>query len=73
MQCHTRDGYYAVGESRFDGASQLWFDDVQSLRNALNSPEHKDRVKPDMERFLEMKYNFSLVVKEHWIIGPEKR
>ncbi|MGD0338938.1 MAG: EthD domain-containing protein [Bacteroidota bacterium] len=73
MQCHTRDGYYTIGESRFDGASQLWFDDVQSLRNALNSPEYKNLVEPDMEQFLEMKYNFSLVVKEHWIIGPGKR
>ena len=73
MQCHTRDGYYTVGEARFDGASQLWFDDIRALQNALISPEYNEMLRPDMGKFLEIKYNFSLVVKEHWIIGPEQR
>ena len=73
LQCHTRDGAYIVGESRFDGVSQIWFDNVQSLQKALNSPEFKNIVEPDMEQFLEIKYNFSLVTKENWIIGPESR
>jgi uncharacterized protein (TIGR02118 family) len=73
MQCHTRDGYYAVGEARFDAASQIWFNDVQSLKKALDSDEYKKHVLPDMEKFLEMKYNFSVVVKENWIIGPNPR
>jgi uncharacterized protein (TIGR02118 family) len=73
MQCHTRDGFYIFGESRFDAVSQLWFDDTEALRKALASPEYNNWVKPDMEKFLEMKYNFSLVTRENWIIGPQPR
>lgn len=73
IQCHAKDGLYAVGESRFDSCSMLWFDDVKALEKALASDVYTKGVKLDMGKFLEVKYNFGMVAKEHWIIGPEPR
>lgn len=73
LQCHSKDALYTMGESRFDGAWQLWFDDVQALEKALGSSQYKEKVEPDLENFVETRYLFGMVVKEHWIIGPEAR
>jgi len=70
---HVRDSFYAVGEARFDAVTQMWFDDTQALGNALASPVMAKAVRPDESRFAEPKYTFSMVVQEHWIIGPEPR
>src|SRR5262249_54722900 len=34
VQCHVRDSFYTVGESRFDAVAQLWFDDTRALEQA---------------------------------------
>ncbi len=40
VQCHTLSELY-VGERppAYDGAAELWFDDLESLRQAMASPE----------------------------------
>ena len=35
LQCHVRDGAYAIGEPILDAVIMLWFDDVAALRTAL--------------------------------------
>lgn len=72
-QCHARDSLYAVGESRFDAAYMMWFDNPGALEKALESEQYKQTVYPDLLKFAEEKYLFKLQMKEHWIIGPEIR
>jgi uncharacterized protein (TIGR02118 family) len=73
LQCHVRDSYYALGESRFDAIAQLWFDDTQALQQALDSPCYHDSVAPNWTLFTDPKYLLTLAATEHWIIGPEAR
>ncbi|MBF2007948.1 MAG: EthD family reductase [Chlorogloeopsis fritschii C42_A2020_084] len=72
LQCHVRDSFYAIGESILDCVSQLWFDDIQSLEKALNSPQGKE-AEQDLANFIEPKYVHTFVATEHWVIGPEPR
>ncbi|MFQ4142639.1 EthD family reductase [Chlorogloeopsis sp. ULAP02] len=72
LQCHVRDSFYAIGESILDCVSQLWFDDVQSLEKALNSPQGKE-AEQDLANFIEPKYVHTFVATEHWVIGPQPR
>jgi uncharacterized protein (TIGR02118 family) len=73
IQCHVRDSFYAVGESRFDAVSMFWFDSVAALEAALDSALAQEKLKADDALFLEQKYVFGMAAKEHWIIGPEFR
>lgn len=73
LQCHARDGLYTLGESRFDGVWQLWFDNLNALESALDSDYFQQQVRPDYDNFLDTNNVFQQVAEEHWIIGPEKR
>jgi hypothetical protein len=73
LHCHTRDGAYTFGEPSFDSVEQLWFDDVEALRHAVDSPFFVHRVRLAREVVVDPKYVFSLAAKENWIIGPEAR
>jgi hypothetical protein len=72
LQCHTRDGFYTVGEAVLDAAYQLWFDDADALAHALESPEF-ERASAGLARIVEPRYVHRLVTREHWIIGPASR
>lgn len=72
LQNHAVDGMYAVGEAVLDGAHQLWFDNVDDLSAALASPEFR-AAEDELSSFVEARYLHELVVREHWIIGPEYR
>ncbi|MFF4418728.1 EthD family reductase [Streptosporangium sp. NPDC001559] len=72
LQCHTRDGYYGVGEAVLDAAYQLYFDDLDALENALGSAAYKQATE-DLLEFVEPRYVHRLVTRQHWIIGPEPR
>lgn len=71
-QCHVRDSFYAIGEAILDCVAMLWFDSLESLNIALNSPQNQ-LAAADLNNFIEMKYIHTFVVQEHWIIGPEVR
>ena len=73
LQCHVRDGFYAIGEALLDCVSQLWFDDIEALEKAYKSPEYENGVKPDFANLFEPKYIHTMVTDETWIIGPEFR
>jgi uncharacterized protein (TIGR02118 family) len=72
LVCFTRDSWYAVGEPRFDGIVQAWFDDVASLDRMLETREFIEGGADDVN-FLEPKHIFFMAVKEHWVIGPKAR
>jgi hypothetical protein len=73
LHCHTRDGFYVFGEASFDSVEQLWFDDVEALKEAVASPYFTEQVKAAREQIVDLKYVFSLAAKEAWIVGPEAR
>ena len=73
LQCHTRDSYYAMGESRFDAISQLWFDNAETIEQTITSPLYRDTILADLKQFTDPKYLMTMAANEHWIIGPEER
>jgi len=72
-QCHVRDSFYTLGEAILDSASLLWFDDISTLEQMMESPEYKEQVQPDLANFVDLKYVHTMVATEKWIIGPESR
>ena len=73
LQCHVRDSYYAMGESRFDAIAQLWFDDARAIEEVSQSPQFLNTVMPNLTLFTDPKYLMTMAANEHWIIGPEAR
>jgi uncharacterized protein (TIGR02118 family) len=72
IQGHVRDGAYAVGEAILDCVEQLWFDSVDAALTAQRSVQH-DMVRADYRLFAEERYVHTMLVQEHWIIGPQPR
>jgi uncharacterized protein (TIGR02118 family) len=72
QQGHVRDGFYAVGEAILDCVEQLWFDSVEAVFAAERSVQH-DMFAADYRLFAEERYVHRMLVREHWIIGPEPR
>lgn len=71
-QGHVRDAAYAVGESILDCVEQLWFDSVDEALAAQRAPQ-QEPVEADMRGFAAARYVHRMLVREHWIIGPEPR
>ncbi len=72
IQGHVRDNFYAVGEAVLDCVEQLWFDSVDAVLAAQRSVQ-QDIVNRDYHLFSVERYVHKLLVREHWIIGPEPR
>lgn len=72
LQCHTRDGSYAVGETAFDAVYQCWFDTADALGAALESAEYQ-RALDDLQDLAEPRYIHRMAAAERWVIGPESR
>lgn len=72
IQGHVRDGAYAVGESVLDCVEQLWFDSVDATLAAQSSVQ-QDMVRADYRLCAEERYIHTMLVQEHWIIGPQPR
>ncbi|MGF1577435.1 MAG: EthD family reductase [Cyanophyceae cyanobacterium] len=70
---HAVDGLYTFSESSFDSVEQLWFDDIESVQAALASPQFREQVQVARTTLLNPNYIFSMVSREHWIIGPDAR
>jgi hypothetical protein len=71
-QGHVVDGYYSVGEAVLDCVEQLWFDNLGALLDAERSIQMQV-VRGDYRLFTEERYLHEMIVREHWIIGPEER
>lgn len=72
-QCFTRDGWYEMGEPRFDGAAHYWFPDRDALKEAMASPTAQAFANNLLPRCCEPRYLFAMPVTEHWVIGPVAR
>jgi uncharacterized protein (TIGR02118 family) len=69
--CTTRDGWYAIGEPRFDAAIHLWFENAAALDAAF--ADHRQALLPADTSLVETRYVFPLAFTEHWVIGPQPR
>jgi len=72
LQGHVRNGAYAVGEAVLDCVEQFWYDSVDAALVAQRSVQH-DIVCADYRLFAEERYIHTMLVQEHWIIGPHPR
>jgi uncharacterized protein (TIGR02118 family) len=68
LQCHNRDGAYAIGEALLDAAYLLSFDSLEALQQAYRTPEFK-AVKHHLGEFADHRYIHRMAVRENWIIG----
>ena len=55
VQQHTLPvGLPGLPPARYDGITELWFDDVQGIATLFGDPDYLTRVRPDEERFLDL-------------------
>ncbi|ONK14130.1 EthD domain-containing protein [Streptomyces sp. MP131-18] len=71
-QSFTRDAWYSISEPPFDVAYHIWFDDLAAVAAARQAPAMA-AVLDDRRHFLNEHYVHTLLVRQHWIIGPEAR
>ena len=68
VQCH---GLAALGDGpyppTYDGVAELWFDDVETMRQALASPEC-DAAREDERNFIDHSRVFLIVAEEKPVI-----
>ncbi|XYH95097.1 ankyrin repeat domain-containing protein [Sorangium sp. So ce1128] len=72
LQCHTRQGAYAVGEALLDAVYQLWFDSAEDAEAMLRSPEYAEARK-SLAGITDPEHLHMFLATETWIIGPEPR
>jgi len=72
LQCHARDGMYAVSEAPLDVAHLLTFDGPEALTDAARTSEYTAAMQ-DLRTFTEHRYLHTMAVREHWIIPPGTR
>lgn len=71
-QGYTRDSWYGISEPPFDAAYHVWFDSIEALHEAQQTPEQA-KVFADYDNFVNTRYVHVLLVKQNWVIGPEPR
>ncbi len=68
VQCHTLPELYA-GENTpaYDGAAEVWFDDMATLQQAMASPELK-AAREDERNFIDHSRTFFIVTEEKPVV-----
>ena len=71
VQCHVLPELYdrpsAEGPA-YDGAAELWFDDLDALREAMRSPEVQ-AAREDERNFIDHSKVFAIVTEEKAVVG----
>ena len=69
VQCHTLPGLYR-GENppAYDGAAELWFDDMGALQRAIASPELR-AAREDERNFIDHSHVFTIVTEEKPVVA----
>ena len=69
VQNHVLPEYYGREPApSYDGAAELWFDDLDSMRAAFRSPEAQSS-RVDEETFIDHSKSFGIVVEENVVVG----
>lgn len=58
QQAVVRDEVYGLGDPRWDGVEQVWFDDYAQAQRAINSVEFQRSLLPDFANFSETPWYF---------------
>ncbi len=73
VQCHTLPELYGRDTPpAYDGAAELWFDDMDALRAALRSPELAAAVE-DERNFIDHAHVFSIVTEKKVVVASSGR
>jgi uncharacterized protein (TIGR02118 family) len=69
VQCHTLPELYG-GENppAYDGAAELWFDDLEAMQRALASPEVR-AAREDERNFIDHSRVFAIITEEKAVMG----
>ncbi|HYM16855.1 MAG TPA: EthD domain-containing protein [Dehalococcoidia bacterium] len=67
VQCHVLPELYDRRAPAFDGAAELWFDDLDAMRAAMASPEVQAALE-DEKNFIDHARVASFVTVEHPIV-----
>ena len=69
VQCHTLPSLYA-GDTPppYDGAAELWFDDMEAFQRAAGSPEVAAAIE-DERKFIDHSKTALFFTEEHVIVG----
>jgi uncharacterized protein (TIGR02118 family) len=69
VQCHVvPDTYGARNAPAFDGAAELWFDDLDAMRAAMGTPEVAAALE-DEKNFIDHRRVASFITVEHPIVS----
>lgn len=55
--------------TKFDGITELWFDDAQALAHCFSDPVYMERIRPDEESFLDL-HACDFIVSTENIVKP---
>ena len=55
--------------AKYDGITELWFDDVEALGRCFSDSEYLARIRPDEESFLDLHGCDFIVSTEHAVLG----
>lgn len=70
VQCHAVGAALpGMPDSKIDGTTELWFDDVAGIAAVFASPNYLATIRPDEERFLDLHACEFLIGTEHPVIG----
>jgi len=69
-QCLVPDDYYGYGEPYHDGVEEIWFDNYEAAREALNSVEYQRGYLPGLANFCESAPHF--FAESQLVIWPGK-
>lgn len=68
VQNHTRRSIYESGRTpAFDGVAMAWFDDMQALRDAAQTPEFAN-LRADVGNFVDQERSPFVLTKEHILL-----
>ena len=70
VQCHaTADVLPGLPDSKLDGSTELWFDDLAGLVGVFQSKDYMETIRPDEAKFLDLAACEFLVAVENPVIG----
>lgn len=68
VQCHVLPELYDREEAPpYDGAAELWFDDLDALRQAMRSPEVR-AAQEDERNFIDHSRVFAIITEEKVVV-----
>ncbi|MGB2694003.1 MAG: EthD domain-containing protein [Dehalococcoidia bacterium] len=68
VQCHVLPELYTGDNApAYDGAAELWFDDIDAMRSALTSPQMQ-AAREDEGNFIDHSHVFAIVTEENVVV-----